>query len=412
MPERPCQPLHLRSPQGRLRGQVDGSAHSTDEEHRGNPAGRARQAAGKEVRPSPRRHRHDGGADEGLPEQRPRRLSATGQFSPQGAHEVPRRHQAAGGKGEAEGGEQRGAADVRGDGDNAACVHGRLDDHPAQRMDGVLARIAGVCRYQEQRLADDGRRQAKQCRSDQAAAAGRAEGAKAHRPCDRPRDDDIGRGSGYSKEAREREPAQVSIAEQPGLARTVHSGQPRYQRERDRRRRQRDGQEVEVHRKLESHHAAGHAVGGQQQRPELQCRQRCLRQCGQCPANCGAHLRVTPAGVRHEHDAGPPGAPPLHARVQHDRPGGAQAEQEQQRERDDMLGGHVRVEDGHHPEDRNGADVLEGRRGGRQREATVGVHDRGRRAHDRVQRHLRQQEQYQQRTDVHFAARGWSAGRA
>ena len=160
VPERLCQPIHLRSPQGRLRGQVDDSAPRADQEHRGNAAGRARQAAGQEVRPGPRRHRHDGRADEGLPEQPQRPLSATRQFSPQDAHEIPRRHRAAGGKGEAEGREQRGAADVRGGGDYTARVHGRLDDHPAQRVDGVPARIAGVGRDQEQRLADDGRRQA------------------------------------------------------------------------------------------------------------------------------------------------------------------------------------------------------------------------------------------------------------
>ena len=60
-------------------------------------------------------------------------------------------------------------------------------------MGGVLARIAGVCRYQEERLADDGRRQAPQRRGDQVAAASRAEGTKADHACDRPGDDEARR---------------------------------------------------------------------------------------------------------------------------------------------------------------------------------------------------------------------------
>ena len=52
--------------------------------------------------------------------------------------------------------------------DDAARAYDRLDDHPAKRIGGLLARVAGVCRDQEQRLADDRRRQATQRRRDQA----------------------------------------------------------------------------------------------------------------------------------------------------------------------------------------------------------------------------------------------------
>ena len=301
--------------------------------------------------------------------------------------------------------------EVHGDG-YPGRAHDRLDDHPAQRIPGVLSRVARVRGHQEQRLADDRRRQAAQRRRDQVAAVRRAEGAEAYPAGDGPAEDEVGRGRGHGKEAGERQAAHVGVAEHPGLAGRGHPGQPRHQRKRDRRRGQRDRQEVEVRRQLESHHAAGHPVGGERQRPEQQSCQRGLGQRGQGPADRGTHLGVVPSGFRHEGDANPSGAPPLHARMQHDGAGGAQAEQEHQGERDALLRRHMGVEDGHHPEDGDRAQILDGGRGGREREAAVGVHDRRCRAHDRVQRHLRQQEQHQHRADVHLAAGSRAVGGA
>ena len=74
-------------------------------------------------------------------------------------------------------------------------------------------------------------------------------------------------------------------------------------------------------------------------------------------------------------------------------------------------GRHVGVEDGDHAEDRDRAQVLQRRRGRGQREAAVRVHHRGGRAHDRVQRHLRQQQQDQDGADVRLAVRRGAGAR-
>ena len=58
-------------------------------------------------------------------------------------HQVRGRGHAAEGKGEAKPGQQGGPVQLQG-GDDAARAHDRLDDHPAQRIAGVLARVAGV----------------------------------------------------------------------------------------------------------------------------------------------------------------------------------------------------------------------------------------------------------------------------
>ena len=211
-----------------------------------------------------------------------------------------------------------------------ARAHGHLNDHRAQRTARVFSRVARVRAHQEQRLADDRRRQAPQCRRDEVAAAGRAEGAEADRAGHRVGEDGIGGCRGDGEEAGERQAAQVGVAKDPGLAGPLHPGQPRHQRKRDRRRRQRDRQEVKARGQLESHHAAGHAVGGEQQRPEQQSLQRSLPQRGQGPAERVTHLGVVPSGFRYEGDAHPSGAPPLHAGMQQDGAGGAQPEEEQQ----------------------------------------------------------------------------------
>ena len=145
--------------------------------------------AGQQLRCDPRRHGHDGSASERADERAERRLAPARKIPLQVAHQIPGRDDAADRKGETETGEQSRAIQVH-DGSNADSADNHVDDHSAQRISGVVTRIAGVRRHQEQGLADDGWRQAQQRRRDQP-PAGRAESADPDRARQRRGEDSV-----------------------------------------------------------------------------------------------------------------------------------------------------------------------------------------------------------------------------
>ena len=290
-------------------------------------------------------------------------------------------------------------------GDDAARADDRLDDHPAQRIAGVLARVAGVRRHQEQRLADDGRRQAPQRRREQ---------TRGRRPRRRRQTRSCRRAAGRARR-RPSPRARRRSTRRPGRARrcrgTARPGRARSSATASAPATARPAWPPARSAGSRSSSPAGtpprrRAPG----RPTRNSAPSCSSASAAWPSAGRARRMVArTCGSRHpafgtQDDAGPPGAPPLHARVQQHRAGGAEAEQEQQRERDAVLRRHVGVEDGDHAEDGDRAQVLQRGRGRRQREAAVRVHDRGRRADDRVQRHLRQQQQHQDGAGGRLAA--------